>query len=95
MWKSHNKTISFVYRYCLADKRSFITRNLFYIYETFKCHAESLAVVKRVVKTDLTEDQMRKSEFLRELLNVRDGIMFIDGIDIENVNDIIDFISTS
>lgn len=98
---SENKTLSFVYKFCINDKNSNISRNMFYISKEydFKPNTYCLGYKSNLfnmcqVKKVLNENQVRNCQFLKELLEIRDGHMNVM-LDKDEIHDIIDFISTS
>ena len=95
MSNSKNKTVAFLYKHCVCDRNSVISRNIFYIGEYYDCRGYELCGMKNTIKKELTGDEKRQCEFTRELLLIRDGIIHVDGLSISNIQDIIDHVSTS
>ena len=94
MYHNKNSSVSFIFNFCAANATSFITRNLFYICNTFKIKVNDIlnGNVNLIVNYD-NEVQTRQAEFVRELLEMRDKILNIDDFNYGDIQDMIDYVS--
>jgi hypothetical protein len=96
MYNSPNKSVSFIIQNCILNGDSLIGRNLFYICSRYKCNVYTV-LKKRVniIKMEVNEGQLMNAEFVKELFSARDGVMNIDGVNIDEIKDIIDYVTAN
>ena len=82
MCHSQVECVSFIFRFCMNRANSLMKRNLYYISEMYGLNVNNVLELGRqtIRATKVNEEHQRLTEFLRELLQVRDGIAVIDGI---------------
>ncbi len=95
MCHSKNNSMSFMFTFCVGKATSLISRNLFYICSTFKVKVNDMlnSNVKLIEYGD-NEEEVRQTELVREMLEMKDKIIDIDGFNFSEIQDMIDHIST-
>ncbi len=62
---------------------------------TFDCNITEAFNSICFIKTDVREEQCMTVEFARELLNIGDGVMEVSYMNVHEVQDIIDYVTTN
>ncbi len=79
---SSNESVKFIMKHCMNAGNSIIVKNLFYVCSQFDCNTTDVFNSKLYfIKTEVREKQCMTVEFVRELLNIRDGVMKISYVD--------------
>ncbi len=66
--QSKNNSVSFMFKFCISKATSFISRNLFYISSIFKVKVNDMLNGNvKLNEHDNNEEQVRQTEFLREM----------------------------
>lgn len=94
MQESQNEKVSFLIRYCVKCANSMIARNLFFICSKYNCNLDNVICNRYKVKQAPSERELVKAEFVKELLNIRDNIMTVDGLNESEVCEMIEIVTT-
>jgi hypothetical protein len=96
MYTSENESVNFLIRYCLENSSSKIGKNLFYVSFISGCTVfNMLNNWPTLIKMNTSEEQIRTSEFVKELLNIRDGVINFGHLQIDQVSEIIDYVTAN
>ncbi len=75
---------------------SIIGKNLFYVCSQFDCNITEVFNSKTCfIKTEVRDEQCMTVEFVRELLNIRDVAMQIVYMNVDEEQDIIDYVTAN
>ncbi len=67
---------------------------MFYLSSQFDCYITEFFNNKLCfIKTEVREEQCMTVEFVKELLNIRDGVMKVSDMNVDEVQDIIDYVT--
>ncbi len=78
-------------KHCMNAGNSIIGKNLFYVCSQFDSNiTESFNSKLCFIKTEVRDELCMTVEFVRELLNIRDGVMKVSYMNVDEVQDIID-----
>ncbi len=95
MCHSKNNFVSFMFKFCISKATSLISRKLFYISSIFKVKVNDMLNDNvKLSKHDDNEEQVRQTEFLREMLEIRDTVIGINGLNYNEIQDMIDHVSS-
>ena len=96
MYTSVNESVSFLIRYCLENSSSKIGKNLFYISSINRCTVfNMLNNWSTLIKMNTSQEQIRTSEFVKELLNIRDGVINFGHLQTDQVSEIINYVTAN
>ncbi len=78
MYLSEYKSVSFLFRFCMERVNRLMGRNLFFV-----CQQSGLRMMEILRGTSLciaqcTDEERKCAEFVRELLDLRDGLLHVD-----------------
>ncbi len=78
MYFSEYKSVSFLFRFCMERANSLMGRNLFFV-----CQQSGLRVMEILRGASLCitlcmDEERRCAEFVRELLDLKDGLLHVD-----------------
>ncbi len=96
MYHSSNERVKCIMKHCINAWNSIIGKNMFYVCSQFDCNiTEGFNSKLCFIKTQVLEEQCIIVEFVRELLNIRDGIMKLSDMRVDEVQDIIDYVTAN
>ncbi len=95
MYHSSNESVKFIMKHYMNAGNSIIGNNMFYVCSQFDCNITEVFNIKLCfIKTEVWEEQLTV-EFVRELLNIRDGIMKVSYMNVDEVEVIIDYVTAN
>ncbi len=96
MYHSSNESVNVFVKHCMNVGNSVIGKNLFYVCPQFDCDISEVFNSKLYfIKAEVQEKECITVEFVRELLNIRDGVMKVLDINVDEVQDIIDCVTAN
>ncbi len=96
MCHSKNNYVFFMFECCISKATSLIYRICFYKSSIYKVNINDMWNVNiKLIEHDYNEEQqVRQTECLREMLEMRDEVINIDGFNYNEIQDMIDHVST-